>query len=54
MVFSAISPLKDTVSVVMEGTGNKSVIADKAKRLASVSIQHRQSWDAVVMVALLR
>ena len=42
-------PLKDTVSVVMEGTGNKSVIADKAKRLASVSIQHRQSWDAVVM-----
>ena len=42
-------PLKDTVSVVMDGTGNKSVIADKAKRLAFVSIQHRQSWDAAVM-----
>ena len=42
-------PLKDTVSVIMGRAGNNPTIAAKAKQLACLSIEHRQSWDALVM-----
>ena len=42
-------PLKDTVSVIMGRAGNNPTIAAKVKQLAYLSIEHRQSWDALVM-----
>ena len=42
-------PIKDTVSVIMGRAGNNPTIVAKVKQLAYLSIEHRQSWDALVM-----
>ena len=42
-------PFKDTVSAIMGRAGNNPTIAAKVKQLAYLSIEHRQSWDALVM-----